>query len=180
MYRTMDSQLLDIDCTKLVHVLPVDSPSFRFYPAEILQAPCLGQEFEDLLLHFVDVLRRVPFPGHYSSDLHLTSVQPAKIAVIGTCAIAHGQEGDPVVGFDILEIRSGSAVRHYAFIELREHLLVEKLNLYPSPIHVNVRQNENQQNSTADWMQSEQSNRRAKSMQDIKPDPTTSNDRLGP
>ena len=57
----MDCQLLDIDCIKLVHVTLVDFPSFGFYPSEILQAPCHSQDFEDLLLHFVDVLRRVPF-----------------------------------------------------------------------------------------------------------------------
>ena len=62
---------------------------FGFYPLEILQAPRLGHHLKALPLHLVDILWSVSFPGHDSLDLHLASVQPAKIAVVGTSSIVH-------------------------------------------------------------------------------------------
>ena len=54
-----------------------------FYPPEVLQAPCIGQDLEDFLLHFIDVLWSVTHSGHNAPDFHHPSVHPAKIAVVG-------------------------------------------------------------------------------------------------
>jgi hypothetical protein len=49
----MDSQLLNIGTLQIIQVPPVDLPSFWLNLLEILQAPCLGQDLEGFLLHFL-------------------------------------------------------------------------------------------------------------------------------
>jgi hypothetical protein len=59
---------------------------------EVLQALCLCQNLEDLLLHLIDVLWSVTLSSHQTCDLYFKRVESAKITVGVPCAIAHGQE----------------------------------------------------------------------------------------
>jgi hypothetical protein len=48
-YSSVDGQLLDIGTVQLVQVSPLDLQSFGFYPSQIIQAPRLDQDIEDLM-----------------------------------------------------------------------------------------------------------------------------------
>jgi len=76
---------------QLPHLCPLQSvpvpPGNLFRPRldllQLLPAPGLAQDLEQLLLHPAHILRRVALAGHHPPDLYLARVQPPEVAVVG-------------------------------------------------------------------------------------------------
>lgn len=60
---TMDGEFPDVNINQAVPVPPVDPLGVGLYLEKLLAALRLGQAVEQLLLHLVDVLRRVALAG---------------------------------------------------------------------------------------------------------------------